>query len=332
MWVTALNQLGNISPADVGVVDEPATADAWAAAITEAKNPGIRGAAMRAWDPRVFTLMMKRAQAVADWPNHHKGGIRFADDPQMAIWELSNEDWWATSMLNGHWQGLPKYFRDGYQAKWIEFLKKNYSSDEKLAKGWGYLLPGESLAKGNVLIINPGGTTDPKLVNDANPAALAALTATSQAIGRDQVTRQRTADVVRFVDELQIEWKTRMRDGVRPMGKATKLSPIILDTGDGYRIQAVHLHQHGDASAMCSYLWQTATDRQQPHFPWVSGLEEAPRLGMGIPWAEIGRIPNKPFFIYEIQQKWTFALPEPRHAARASASSMRSRISGLTGP
>ena len=29
---------------------------------------------------------------------------------------------------------------------------------------------------------------------------------------------------------------------------------------------------------------------------------------------------------------WTFALPEPRHAARASASSMRSRISELTGP
>ena len=35
---------------------------------------------------------------------------------------------------------------------------------------------------------------------------------------------------------------------------------------------------------------------------------------------------------YATTYKWTFALPEPRHAARASASSMRSRISGLTGP
>ena len=33
-----------------------------------------------------------------------------------------------------------------------------------------------------------------------------------------------------------------------------------------------------------------------------------------------------------VNTQWTFALPEPRHAARASASSMRSRISGLTGP
>lgn len=302
VWVTALNQLGKFGPEDVGVIDDPATADAWIAAVKEIKDPSVRGSAMRGWDPRVFALMMKRSQAVADWPNHHKGGLRFADDPQMAVWELSNEDWWATAMLNGHWQGLPKYFRDGYQAQWTSYLKRTYGNDAALAKAWGFLLPGESLEKGNVIIINPGGTTDPKLVNDANPAALAALTAVKQTIGRDDVTRQRCADVVRFVDELQIAWKTRMRDGIRPLGRSTQLSPIILDTGDGYRIQAVNLHQHGDASAMCTYLWQTGTDRQQPHFPWVSGLEEAPRMGMGIPWVEIGRIPGKPFFVYEIQQ------------------------------
>ncbi len=301
VWVTGLNALGVITPEDVNIIDEPATAAAWTAAITEAKNPVIRGSLMRGWDSRTTALMMKRAHEVANWPNHYKGGLRLADDPQMAIWELSNEDWWASGMLNGHWQELPKFFRDGYQAKWIEFLKKTYGTNEKVIDAWGFLLPGESLEKGNIVIINPGGTTDPKMVNDANPAALAALTATAQAIGRDQVTRQRTADVVRFVDELQISWKTAMRDGVRTMGRATKLSPIVLDTGDGYRIQAIHLHQHGDASAMCTYLWQTGTDRQQPHFPWVSGLEEAPRLGMGIPWAEVGKIPNKPFFIYEIQ-------------------------------
>jgi len=53
---------------------------------------------------------------------------------------------------------------------------------------------------------------------------------------------------------------------------------------------------------MCSYLWQTAWDRQQRRFPFISGLEEPPRLAMGIPWAETARIPGKPFFIYEFQQ------------------------------
>ena len=302
LWCTAFNDLGSLSPADVAAIDDPATADAWAAAIREMKNPSIRGAGMRGWDQRTTAVMMKRCHEVADFPNHHKGGLRLGDDPQVAIWELSNEDWWATAMLNGHWQSLPKFFRDGYQAKWIAFLTKTYGNDAGLIKAWGALLPGEALAQGNVVIINPGGTTDPTMVNDANPAALAALTAAKQAISRDGVSRQRTADVVRFVDELQIAWKTAMRDGVRPLGRSLSLSPIILDTGDGFRIQAVHLHQHGDASAMCTYLWQTAVDRQQPHFPWISGLEEQPRMGMGIPWVEIGRIPNKPFFVYEIQQ------------------------------
>ena len=302
LWCTSFNDLGSMAPEHVSIIDEPGSADGWMSAIKELKNPGIRGAAMRGWDARTTAIQSQRCQEVANWPNHHKGGLRLGDDPQIAVWELTNEDWWATAMLNGHWQGLPKFFRDGYQAKWLAFLKKTYQDDAGLVSAWGPLLPGESVAQGNVVIINPGGTTNPTMVNDANPAALAALTAAKQAINRDGVSRQRTADVVRFVDELQITWKTAQRDAVRKMGRSLALSPILLDTGDGFRIQAVHLHQHGDASAMCTYLWQTAVDREQPHFPWVSGLEEQPRMGMGIPWVEVGRIPNKPFFVYEIQQ------------------------------
>ncbi|MBC8039736.1 MAG: hypothetical protein H7Y06_04270, partial [Opitutaceae bacterium] len=42
-------------------------------------------------------------------------------------------------------------------------------------------------------------------------------------------------------------------------------------------------------------------DRQQPRFPWYSYLDEAPRMAHDVPWAEIGRVPGKPFFLYETQ-------------------------------
>jgi len=302
MWMTALNDFGMADPAqDAGLVDDPATAAAWTEAVKALSDRSPRARDVGAWDERMRQVHLRRMRAIADWPNQYKNGMRLGDDPQMAVWELTNEEWMFSHMTNGDWQALPKFFKDELQARWSAFLKARYQDDAGLTKAWGFLLPGESLDKHTVLIAPLASPSNGKAFNDANPAAVAALTAQKQTFSRDDFTRQRGADVIEFFVDLQVKYKTDRRDFAKTLGKSLKLSPTLLDTGSGFQIQAVWLHQHGDASSMCTYLWQTAIDRQQPRFPFVSGLEEMPRMAMGIPWAEVGRIPGKPFFVYEFQ-------------------------------
>lgn len=317
IWNTSFNALGGIGPEDVEASDHPLDAEAWQQAMAEQvaaskpKNPkkavpgkvGLRGLPQIGWDPRAQALMRRRMQAVADWRNPYQGNIRMADNPQMVVWELSNEEWYFAHLTKGDWQKLPKFFRDSLGERWTAFLKERYGDDAGLARSWGFLLPGESLAQGSVLLAPLSGPSDGKAVNDANPAALEALKgAGKQAYSRDDFNRVRASDVVRFFSDLHLAYKVAMRDHAKTLGKSLKLSPLLLDTGDGFRTQAVWLHQHGDASTMCTYLWQIAWDANQKRFPFISGLDEPPRMAMGIPWAETARIPGKPFFIYEIQQ------------------------------
>ncbi len=303
VWFTGFNDLGELSVDAAKLVDDPATAQAWTEAFGELKTKGLRSARQVAWDARTSAATLKRMGSIADWPNKYKNDLRLADDPQIAVWELQNEEWWFSAMAGGAWQGLPKFFRDELHASWADFLKRKYADDDGLRRAWMFLLPGESIVAKTVLLAPIGsGGTGSKAVNDANPAALAVLAGSGkQRFTRDDFTRKRGEDVIEFLLQLQIKYKTHFRDEVKKWGKSLALCPLVLDTGNGYQIQAVQMQQQGDAMAMCSYLWGVATDPQQPRFPFVSGLEEQPRLAMGIPWVEVGRVPGKPFFVYEFQ-------------------------------
>jgi hypothetical protein len=306
VWSTSFNGAGSITPDDVGIVDQPSDADAWRVALTEqlgAKGTtGLRGLPQIGWDPRAQAKLKARMGVVADWRNHYQGDLRLGDNPQVVVWELSNEEWYFAHLTRGDWQKLPRYFRDSLQVRWTAFLRTNYRDDASLQAAWGFLLPGESLGAGNVLLAPLAEGSSGKAVNDANPAALAALASAKQALRREDFSRVRASDVIRFFSDLHVAYKVAMKDHAKSLGKSLRLSPMLLDTGDGFRTQAVWLHQHGDASSMCSYLWQTAWDRQQRRFPFISGLDEPPRMAMGIPWVETARIPGKPFFVYEFQQ------------------------------
>lgn len=305
VWVTSFNSAGSIAPGDADIIPGD-DAQAWRAAMQEQlgdkERTGLRGLPQIGWDARSQAKLRQRMAAVADWRNHYQGGMRLGDNPQCVVWELSNEEWYFAHLTRGDWQKLPSYFRDGLLQRWNNFLREQYADDAGLAAAWGALLTGESLREGNVLLAPLATGSSGKAVNDANPAALAALSPAKQALKRDDFSRVRASDVIRFFSELHVEYKVAMRDHAKTLGKSLRLSPLLLDTGDGFRTQAVWLHQHGDASTMCTYLWQTAWDSQHKRFPFISGLDEPPRTAMGIPWAETARIPGKPFFVYEFQQ------------------------------
>ncbi len=303
VWATPFGDYGKADPdKDVGLVDDPATAAAWSEAVRSMKDRSPRNADVGAWDPRMRAVHRREMTREANWTNKYKKGApRLGDDPQNAIWELTNEEWMFSHLVNGSWQSLPRFFVAGLEQTWCRYLKKKYGSDDALTQAWGFLLPAESIDRNTVLLAPLAQPSDGKAFNDGNAAAVAALTARKQTFGRDDFTRQRGADVMQFFVELQTSYKIDRRDHAKTLGKSLRLSPLVLDTGEGFRIQSLWMQQQGDAVSMCSYIWQVAADRQQPGFPFMSGLNEPPRMAMGIPWMEVGRVPGKPFLVYEFQ-------------------------------
>ncbi len=354
IWLAALNG-GEARPEDVGILNDPATAEAWAAAVREqcrAKDGQVvagwklnRNPA-RAWDARLEALAIRHMQRVATHVNPHTG-LRWCDDPVFAVWELSNEEWWVSRMVRGQWQTLPAFFRGTLAAKWNAWLREQYRDDAGLGKAWGELLPGESLDRGTVLFAPMRGETRAAAgLNDANPHAKAALEALPVTVTRADVAPARASDVLRFLVRLQIAHKQREAAAIKPLGKSTRLSPMVYDTGIGYEVQSQYLHQHADAVAHDAYVngWGPpleealaeidAPNEQQRLVavlhaermarnagPWVNWLLKPPGIHQGVPWLEHNRHPDKPFLCYEtqIQQPAKYRADFPlRLAALAS--------------
>lgn len=323
-WWTAGNHLGGVSaedaerlaPGEEGrafreAIDEligAAGAKAKAKAKGDKRYKGgtvdIRGAYYEYWDEHLQAIHLERLTQAATWRNHHKpGSPRLCDDPQIVVWELANEEWWMKKMVTGVWQKLPAYFQASLQARWHAFLKERYGDDAGLAKAWGTLAPGESLA--SKVAIAPLASASKKAVNDANAAAVAALQAGAegQSITLENAPRQRGADVLEFFTAMHLAWKKKQYDHLKSLGKGPRLAAVIMDTGEGYRAQNLLLHQAGDASAMCTYLdgRPKSEGQDQSRLPWYSYLQDPPVMAKDryTPWIEWGSLPGKPMFWYE---------------------------------
>ncbi len=336
IWLAGMNRVGDARPDDVDIIDDPTTAEAWAAAVREmcevkggriVKGRGLRPSIEKMWDPRMETLLIRDMTAIATHFNRHTG-LRWCDDPVFAVWELSNEEWWMRKMVGGQWQKLPAFFKNQLVSKWNEFLWRKYGSDAALVGAWGKLLDGESLKSRTVLLIPMAGKSKASTaINDSNPHAQVALEAMEQEYSRDDFTQQRSADVLEFFMGLQIAHKKRVADAIKPLGKSTRLSPMIYDTGIGYEIQSQYLHQHADAVAHDAYVngtgpslesqFQKAAEQPNEHQrmrvlqeaertaanegPWVNWLRKPPGISQGVPWLEHNKVEGKPFLCYETQ-------------------------------
>ncbi len=300
VWCSAFNRTGSVGPEDVVVIDDPATADDWAEAIGSMKGGrmNLRKCLADFWDPRLEALVIRRMTAIAEHRNRHNG-LRWADDPVFAVWELSNEEWWISKMVSGRWQNLPPFFQRELIETWHKFLIEKYGDEEAIIDAWTGLLPGESLAEGTILLAPLRETTTPSQLNDANK--LAQFAGVDQPYGRRDFSGRRGEDVLEFLVSLHLGHKQRIAEALKPLGRSLTLSPMIYDTGIGYEAQAQYLHQNADALAHDAYINGQAKYDGDGRWPWDSGLDEEPRINEGLPWLEQNSTPGKPFFCYETQ-------------------------------
>jgi hypothetical protein len=328
IWIAALNGVGTARPEDVTIIDDPDTAEAWAADVTKLPNNArLSTNIANMWDARLEALVIRDMTQIATHRNQYTG-LRWCDDPVFAVWELSNEEWWMRKMVGGQWQQMPAFFRNSLLDRWHGFLRDKYGTQDKLAEAWGELLPNENLEAGTILLAPMAGETTPALgLNDANPHATAAVQALAQSYRREDFARTRGEDVIEFFMGLQLSYKQRVAAAIKPLGKSTQLSPMIYDTGIGYEIQSQYLHQNADAVAHNAYINGYGPDLRErlnstdPNptehrqklarlgdervaanvGPWVNWLLKPPGIAQGVPWLEHNRVEGKPFLVYETQ-------------------------------
>ncbi len=299
LWVGAAGAGGRARQDDVDIIDDPATAAAWKEAVGE-KGVNVAHCVAIAWDPRLEAIAMRNTRKRLDVVNQHTG-LRLADDPVFAVWELTNEQWWIVKMVSGKWQKLPKFFRDSLLQKWHEFLKDKYKTQAALTAKWSGLKPGEDLVKGTIYLAPLRGKSGPAALNDANPHASAKFKSEGVKYGREDFSAHRARDVNEFFAGLILSHKQRLAAALKKCGKSTRLSPCLYDTGIGYNGISQLLHQNADAVSHCAYIGGWTPDTTHKRYPWYSGLEEPPRICLNVPWLEHNKVENKPFFCYETQ-------------------------------
>lgn len=331
LWLRNLDT-ASVGPGDAGVIDEPASAEAWAEAVRSWAGKGKKGGGTvplhnslaRYWDPRLEAIGHRHLRAVLDHRSQHTG-LRWGDDPVFAIMELSNEEWWVRNMLGGRWRKLPEFFQRSLLARWNGWLRERYRDQTGLVAAWGRLLPEEDLAAGSVRFAPLAeGSKAPWALNDANREAQAA----AQAGGGSELAiadapAQRCADLIRFLLDTQLAFKRREQALLKGLGRAARLAPLAFDTGIGWQIQAAWLHQQAEAVAHDAYVdgcyppgrpepagldplqrlqWALERDRKAANAgPWVNWLLKPPGLSQGVPWLEHNRVEGLPFLCYETQ-------------------------------
>lgn len=354
IWCSGTNRVGAVSPDDVNIINDPATADAWQKAIAsmrlvdeegnELAPVQLRNNVARAWDPRLEALGIARMSAIVTHLNPHTG-LRWCDDPAFAVWELSSEEWWLRKMLAGTWLRQDAFFRDQLIAKWNAFLDAKYKTDAALAKAWGGAMEGESIKDASVALLPMAIRVDTKLA--IATSATQTVKPSKPYVSRGDFSDQRASDVIEFLLQVQLSHKHREAAALKKLGRSIAVSPMLYDTGSGYDIQMQYLQQHADAVAygtrvsgwgatlaeLSKGVTAAPTEQQKMRVAndairrsrnsglWVNWLLKPPGMSDGVPQLEQTRVEGKPFLCYDaaIQQPAKYRADFPlRLAALAS--------------
>ena len=131
VWMGASRVLGTVTSNNVTVLDDPASAEAWAASFAAFPN-GTRwldGALDRVWDPRLELLEISRLSGCVNHFNPSTGRT-WANDPAIVLWELEGPDGWHSRMKAGEARTLPRPTVALLLAQFDRWLFDKYGDDE----------------------------------------------------------------------------------------------------------------------------------------------------------------------------------------------------------
>lgn len=116
--------------------------------------PGRSAKTVNYFDDRVIQLNKEFARALFEHVNPYTG-LAYKDEPALAFIGLTNETYLFRPWMEGTLDGLaasgnlPPYYRKQLDAKFNEFLKNKYGSQDKLASAWNQEVDNNLLTNGN---------------------------------------------------------------------------------------------------------------------------------------------------------------------------------------
>lgn len=130
VWMGASRVLGTVTSNSVSVLDDPASADAWAASFSALPDGvlWLDGALARAWDPRLEILEINRLSSCVNHFNPFTGRF-WSDDPAVVLWELEGPDGWHSRMKAGEARLLPSATIANLLAQFDRWLYAKYGAD-----------------------------------------------------------------------------------------------------------------------------------------------------------------------------------------------------------
>ncbi len=197
-------------------------------------------------DERLQKIRKAHAKALLTHVNQYTGKT-YAEEENIAIYEISNENGFVTKVLSGELPKWPPYFKNKLQKKWNQWLSDHYKDDVDLKKAWGSLKDGESLA---------GSTVAPAPDFD----------------DRTNYPEQRGNDFVDFMIDLDNQWNQDFRTYCRsfaPAGVGINVVPFSFDTFYRPSLQWAYGQHLGDVHLQGMYFWDLKSTLDKPPSAYV---------------------------------------------------------------
>ena len=212
------------------------------------------------FDERLQRVRRRHAENFLGHVNRYTGRP-YSREECIAIFEVWNENGFLLFPWEKGLDTWPAYFRDKLRLRWNAWLRARYADQAAVARAWGGLGAGESLADGSI--------------------ALAPMAAAM----KDQAARG--ADLMRFLTELVIRSNTEFRDYCRtlaPAGVGVNVAPFSFDTQ--YRDSRAWLYANSHADVNCIGIYSSQMN---------SNLDKPPHLYM----LDCLTLANRPTVVYE---------------------------------
>ncbi len=131
LWMGASTVLGTATSNDVSILDDPASAEAWAASFERYPDGRLwlDGSLARVWDPRLELLAVDRLRGRVRHFNEFTGR-RWADDPAVALWEIEGPDGWHDRLAAGEDLSMPDATFRFLDAQYERWLYARYGADD----------------------------------------------------------------------------------------------------------------------------------------------------------------------------------------------------------